>query len=178
MCAQQNIIWRKARCETEDHKFRLYATWTRRKDPSCLRKNEERKRKESSNLPLQMNVQKAWKGLKNRALHWPSHRWWSLGGSKESSRTQYLRSGGATPVCHLQVDSMPSTWDKQGNKTNPQLPAEVLCQQRSRTLPLKVLCLPRLSCAGHTSPANRSAIQSAIHPFSQPAVLSNWPNKL
>ena len=58
---------------------------------------------------------------------------------------------------------------KQEYKTDPRLPAEVLCQQRSRTLPLKVLCLPHLYCTGHTSWANRSASLSTIHPFSQPA---------
>lgn len=76
----------KAECETEDEKFSLFATWTLRKDSSGPTKNGETKNKEGGNLPPQ--------ALRDGALHRPlSHRWRSLGGSKESRRTQSWRSG-------------------------------------------------------------------------------------
>lgn len=83
------------------------------------------------------------------------HRWLSLWGSKDSSETQYWQSGSF--VCLSLIGQLNA---KQENKA---LSVEVLCQQRSRTLPLKVLCLPHLYCTGHTSWANRLASRSTFH---------------
>lgn len=98
--------------------------------------------------------------LQNGGLHPLSVRCWSLGGSKQSSKTQYRPSGGARPACHAWVNSMPN----KNHKTNARLPVRS-CVNRGQGLShSQCLCLPRLSCTGP-----RSSSQRVSQPLDSPS---------